>query len=246
MQNAGLDEIGAIRFMIQEREAFNRDPVSFVANFSQRAQGGVPAFVKALIERSGLTQDQLFGGQKPSVQQNEQGQSDEWVDPMVLELRTQNEALIGKLQSLEQNFGQFQQSHSQREALTIQEEIQAFTTASDESGNPLRPHYEAVRPIMQRLMNTDPDLARIPDWKAQDKLQAAYDKAVWHAPEIRQQLIDAQVNQSVSTQLSQASIDRAKAAKTVRPSPGANGQSQLGKMSRRDAVAAAMRDTGLA
>lgn len=246
MQAAGMDEIGAVRFMVQEREAFNRDPVAFVANFSQRAQGGLPAFVKALIERTGLTQDQLFAGQQPGQQTSEQGQADEWVDPMVLELRSEIQSLKGENQALKQNFGQFQNQFTQRENLTIQEEIQSFRSQADEGGNPVRPHFEDVKPIMQRLMDADPEIARIPDWKVQEKLQAAYDKAVWLVPEIRQQLIDSQVNQSVSSQLSQASIDKAKAAKTVRPSPGANGQAQLGKMSKADAVNSALREAGLA
>lgn len=245
LRNANLDHAGAVRFVLDERAAFNRDPVAFVANFSQRAQGGVPAFIKALIERSGLTQDQLFGGQKPQNRQaNEPDQDQEWVDPHVLEVRSENQALRGELQTLIQHFGQFQQHHSQREALTIKEEIQAFQSASDESGNPVRPHYEEVIPIMQNLMDTDPEVSRIPDWKAQEKLQAAYDKAVWLVPEIRKQLIESQVNLSVSSQLSQANLDKAKAAATRKPSPGANGQSQPGRMGKMAAIEKALRDTG--
>lgn len=244
LQAAGLDQAGAVRFMAQEREAFNRDPQGFLLGYLQRANVSPQAFIQSFAERSGVPRDQLPGGKPPA--QQEQDQPDEWVDPMVIELRSELQAERAEREKLQSQLGSFFQQHQQRETLTLQEEIQSFQSAADDSGNPARPHFEAVRPIMQRVMETDPDVAAIPDWKVQDKLTAAYDKAIWLVPEIREQLIAAQVNQGLSTQIGQATVDKAKAAAPRRASPGANGTAAPGKMGREDAINSAMKQFGLA
>lgn len=247
LQTAGLDHAGAVKWMVQERETFNRDPLGFLLNHAKQANVEPEQLIQSLMKRAGLAQDQLSQGKQPSGQKgNEQGGADpdDWQDPDVLELRALNEALKGEIKALKESFGQFQQSHTQRESMTLQEEVQAFRSAKDDGGNSLRPHYDQLIPIMQQLMNTDPELQKIPDWKAQAKLQAAYDKAIWLHPETRQAAIDAQVNSQVRSQTNQAEVNKAKQAATRRGSPGANGQAQQGAMTRTEAVAAALREFG--
>ncbi len=247
LRNAGMDQVGAVRWMIQERESFNRDPAGFLLGYAKNAQVDIAKFIAHLAERAGLTQDQLPAAQQPPQQQTDPGQAEWWQDdPAYKAQQAHIEALKGEIASLKQNFTSYQSQYDQREKLTLQEELQSFMTATDPAGNPTHPHYEALKPIMQRLMNTDPEIANIPDWKAQQKLQAAYDKAIWLNGDIRQSLIDEQVNQKLSAQTQQASVDKAKAATTKKGSPGANGAAQPGRMSRKDAVAAALRDSGLA
>lgn len=231
MESAGVDEIGAVRQFVALHDFFTRDPVGYL---------------KHLIGVTGVKQDQLFGGQpQQQTQPAQPASADDWVDPHVIELRSELQTLKAENQHLKQNFTQFQSSYSQREQLSLREEVDRFKSAADQTGNPAYPHYDAVMPIMRHLMDADPEIAAIPDWKAQDKLKAAYEKAVWMNPDVRQALIDNQVNQSLSSQLKTAEVERAKAAASKRPSPGANGAAQPGKMSRQEAVSAAMRSVGL-
>lgn len=249
LRAANLDHPGAVRWMVQERAAFNQDPGGFLLGYLQKANVAPEQFIQHLIQRSGLTADQLFRGQPASQQQPAADPAqDEWKDPTVIALEQQIAALKNELNPVRQTLAQFQQQFQQQETLSIQEEIAAFQSSTDASGQPAYPHYETVKPVMKMLIETDPEVSAIPDRKAQEKLKAAYEKAVWLVPEIRQQLIDAQVNQSVTTQVSQqvsqASLEKAKAARTLKGSPGANAPAVQGRMGRKDAVAAALRQFG--
>lgn len=252
LQSAGMDHVSAVKFMVQEREAFNRDPIGFFVDATRKANADLGGVIKTLIERSGLTQDQLFKGQQPAPgeqQTTEQDQSKEWVDPLEIELRSTKSALDesnAKLNSLEQKFNDFFQTQEQRERLTVHEQIQAFATAADENGNPLRPHYEDLKRHIGWLADTHPEISAIPDSKLQEKLQKAYDLAVRMDDRTFSAQIDNTVNTRLSEELSKATVDKAKAAAPRRGGPGSNAPVTKGKMSMDESIEAAMREAGLA
>jgi hypothetical protein len=244
LQKSGMDHAGAVRWMIEERTAFNRDPAGFLLGYVKQNNADPAKFIQHLAERAGLTQDQLQG-QQPQ-QQTQAGEDDNWWqdDPVYKAVNSQNETLKGQIAQLEQQLSQFHSQYTERQSQSLVDEIRTFQSAADSSGNPLYPHYEVLTPIMQRLMDMDPEISAIPDYRAQEKLKAAYEKAVWLNNDTRTSVIDTQVNQKLSERMSQQSLEKAKSAATIRGSLGANGAAQKGKMSRSEAVAAALREHG--
>ena len=97
---------------------------------------------------------------------------DEYVDPGVQELRNQNQALLQQVQSVSQYI---QQQQTQQ----VQSQIESFAKAADETGQPMRPHFDKVKGEMSRLLGAG----------IVNTLEEAYDRAVWSDPSIREDLI---------------------------------------------------------
>lgn len=62
-------------------------------------------------------------------------------------------ALNHEISQLKAQLGQFQQSQQQAETLRTKETIDGFASAKDGQGNPLHPHFDAVRETMGRLIS---------------------------------------------------------------------------------------------
>lgn len=236
MANAGLDEVGAMRYLVQQHDALNRDPVGFL---------------KAVIAQTGVKAEQLFGGQPAPQQPQGQPQpapesTDEWVDPAVLDLKQQ----IAKLQEAETRRQQEIERHSRDQQTRFNQwftsECNAFENAIDDEGHPKYPHLSAVMGNVVRLVQSDPALRTLLTSKPQEALENAYNQALYLDPTIRQQLIDADFERRQSALDAANSVKKAQAAATRKGSPGANGTARPDvKMSREDAITKAMRDLGL-
>jgi len=234
MQSAGLDEIGAVRYLVQQHDALNRDPVGFI---------------KAVIAQTGLTPEQLFGREAPGQQPPSNAQPPaeaEWEDPAVLTLRQQ----IAKLEQAETSRQRQAQDHQRNEQQRFQQwfgsQCNAFENAIDDDGNPKYPHLAAVMDDVIRLVKTDPAASGILLSRPHEALEKAYNQALYLHPEIRQQLIDADFERRMSASQAQNAVKKAQAAATRKGSVGASGQAQAGQfMSRDEAIAKAMREAGL-
>lgn len=241
LRSNGMDHAGGIRTLIQDRERFNQDPAGSFVNFvSQHPQG--KEIVGSLLAKLGIQSPQNASGEPQPAEDNSWMES----DPIYQQMKQQNVALQQQIQSIQSSYGQFQQSFNQREAQSMSEAIQRFSSAADDQGSPLHPHYDALIPTMKQIMMADSEVASIPDWNAEQKLKAAYEKAVYLNPQVRQQVIDAQINQRLAQQQEQASVKRAQQAAPRKPSIGANGNATQGQLTKDEAIWKAMRDTGFA
>lgn len=251
----GLDEAGALAHLIQEREQFNRDPVAFLTPLLQRSGDPVP-FVRALIEKTGLTQEKLFGAAKP-VTQEDPGNA--WADPGVLEIRQQLTPLQQKLTSLEQLIASEQQKaqtaerarqaeqeqQRQRELEATENDLSTIIGSADDAGNPKYPHFDAVEDTIARLLQTDPSLSDMPNSKLAEKFDLAYRRAVRLHDDLYQQETEAEFQRRMAAAQKQKTVQKAAVAATRKGSPGSAGGVSPGPMSSREAISKAFGDLGI-
>lgn len=125
-----------------------------------------------------------------------------YVDPHIAQMQQQHEQQLNELKQQLNGFTTQQQQAKQHAAL---EQIKAFESATDETGNPLHPHFETVYEDMALLMQNG---------KAND-LDSAYDMAVHMNPNIRQQLAQKNVQQQAQVKHQQAQKAKAAAQASV-------------------------------
>jgi hypothetical protein len=118
------------------------------------------------------------------------------------------------------------QRKQQAEQAELQKQIEEF------SSSPNRPHFEAVRDDMSRLLQAG----------YAESLEDAYDKAVWARPDIRSTLLKDQEAKRISEQAEVAKSAKAKAA-SIRGTPAGAAVPVTGA-SIRDDILAAMNGVG--
>lgn len=248
MQRAGLDERGALDYLVQFHDLYETNPVRYV---------------QAAIQAKGLTPQQIFpdlaSHAQPSPTPAPTPGDEEWLDPVVLkhtqqittgfnqELETVKRTLAELTKAHQDNHTRHQQAQL-LEKQTMLESLETvvgdFAAATDEAGGARYPHLESVFDTMLYLMKTNPALQAIPVARAQDKMEQAYEMAVRLNPDLYQQRIQTDVERRLADekkrladgQAAEAAA-RARRVSTVKPSPGASGASVAqGKMSIRDAA----------
>lgn len=251
MQQAGLDERGAIEYLTRFHDLYEADPVRYV---------------RAAIEAKGLTPSQVFpqlaASHQPSTTPAQQSE-DEWIDPAVLkqthslrdhfnqELATVRQSLAQLTQSQQQALAEQQRrADTERQAMqqSLEDVVTAFATATGEGGELRYPHFEDVFDQMLYLMQTNPALKQIPLTNVNARLEQAYEMAVRLNPDLYQASIDAAAEnrlaayrQEQEANAAAQAAERAKRVATVQPSPGANaGAVRPGRMSLRDSVKTAV------
>ena len=229
MQSAGMDDIGAVRYLIQQHDALNRDPV---------------AFLKAVIARTGVKPEHLFAGSPAAQTPDTPPAEQEWVDPVVVELRERLAKMEAVETSRQRQSAEQQRSEQTRFNTWFAQQCDAFENAIDDEGNPKYPHLPAVMNDVIRLVS-DPATRSTLHSKPAEALEQAYTQALYLNPEIRQQLIDADFEKRMSDREAQSAVKKAQISATRKGSPGASGQAGVGRMTREDAINKAMRDAGL-
>jgi hypothetical protein len=117
-----------------------------------------------------------------------------------------NQQLRQQFGSLEQRLSQFEQMMQAEQQRQTASQIESFKSATDQTGRPLRPHFERVRGVMGQLMSEDGSLS----------LEQAYQKAVEPinaaiADELKQR-------ETLAEQQRQAALEKAKKATPVKVS----------------------------
>ena len=158
-------------------------------------------YIQWFASEKGLDLSQFSGG-------NDGQQAGE--NPQFQQLNQNYQNLSGQVQSLVQGQQQREQSQSQGA-------IDAFKSAVDEGGNPRHPFFADVKDTMARLVQTDPGLQAIAD--RSEKLEKAYDMAVYMQPETRAKAIELQNSQKQAAEKAKADAERARRASAVSASP---------------------------
>lgn len=113
-----------------------------------------------------------------------------YVDPTVKAMQDEIAQLKGAI------------THSQRAAVastqqTIVTQIENFKNEKDASGNPLRPHYARLEPVLEpyilSIRQENPAL------QPAEVLAQAYDRAMWATPEMRGELIEQERKNAAAT-----------------------------------------------
>jgi hypothetical protein len=246
MQAAGLDERGAIDYLVRYHDMYEKNPVGYL---------------QAAIQVKGITPQQLFpelAGTAAATAQSQPAAEDEWVDPYVQKVTqkydTELAAVKGVVQSLVEAQQQSATTQKQQMLSSLEDVVSDFAQTADDAGNPTYPHIETVFESMLHLMNTHPSLQQIPPTRAREKLEKAYEMAVHIDPELRQKMIDGTIESRMAQERNASEAERkarenadavakAKRATTARPSPGANAPGvRPAGMSIREAATHAVRE----
>jgi hypothetical protein len=91
--------------------------------------------------------------------------------------------------------------------------ITNFTGSTNEAGEALYPHFEALQHKMGMVMQSDPDVKAMPD--SMDKLVKAYNMAVYLDPVLREEAIKGLSGQQEEADTKAKSAGKAKQAKSA-------------------------------
>jgi hypothetical protein len=186
-----------------------------------------------LTQRMGLDPARIFSALQNQPPPNPMGLSDEDLkDPAVKYIadhlgKTTNElnAIRGELQQRQQAEQQARAEWGVRNARTG---IDGFADEKSKDGRPLRPHFDAVLPLIIDLFKANPNR----------NLAEAYETACWAHPEVRKQLVAAEQFRSQSqNDLAKARIaQRGNTRGVTTPVARPNGADGPSKGSVRDAI----------
>lgn len=123
------------------------------------------------------------------------------VDPQVKALQEQMAMLTRSIQDREQ--AEVTTRHN-----TMLNEIESFSTQTNEAGEPAHPYFDAVVNDMAALAHAERSAGREP------KLDALYERAVWANPEVREQMLAAQ-RKAAEEKAEKEAIAKAKQAKSA-------------------------------
>lgn len=203
MAQAGTDEQGVMHYLLGLQRFATQKPVEYLKWAMQN--------LRVTPDMLGLPQANQQDPKKPE-EDIEALLRDPKVSALEAELAALKQWRDEELSSRQQN----QQRTYATQVQSIQSAISEFRSAIDDDTGQLKyPHFDAVQRHMGALMDTDPDLVKLPD--GPDKLQKAYDMAVWARPDLRQSFIEQEAQKRASEQEKRANAERAKRAAAVKP-----------------------------
>jgi hypothetical protein len=214
-----------------------------IQQFSERDPAG---FVKWSMQTLGVKPEDLFPAQKQPAQQQQSSEQDLaalLADPRVNDLETRQSKLERLLEERQQREYAYQQQQRLRAEQGLQTIAGQFRGALDDNGQLQHPHFDSVQTDMAALMLGNHQLMQMPD--GPEKLQAAYDMAVWARPDLRQNLLEAEAAKRVQAAERAKEVARAKAVTQIKPAP-AVAAAQAKPTELADMVWESMRKTGVA
>lgn len=210
LQRAGVDEVGYFNHLHSLQRFATQEPVKYL---------------KWAMQNLGITPDQLGISQaKPDHQGQSQPAAghdplqDLLVDPEVARMKAELNELRDIVHGERRAKAEAEHATRVNTANALNTQIRAFREALDDHGQLQYPHFDAVKAHMGALMDTDPDLARLAD--GPEKLQKAYDMAIWARPDLRQGFIEQEAQKKVLEAQKKRDAERAKRATSVKPSAG--------------------------
>lgn len=132
LQSAGLDRVGGIRSLVGAQQLLQQNPIQGLTQLLQTYGGNnAKAIVETWAKQLGITQAAAEG--------------EAYVDPDIATLKGQISELTNVVQQTQTNAQQQQNTE-------VQNQVDLFEKATDESGNVLHPHFPQVREIMGTLI----------------------------------------------------------------------------------------------
>jgi hypothetical protein len=172
---------------LQQAGVSPHDAIGQWAGFHRRAMDPNPAVRAALHQELGQRM-----GLNPAAtgQMSQPGQvalsEEDLKDPAIRYFADHISKTFQETQALRGQLNQMQQETQQRanaEVLKVTRwSIDSFADEKDASGQPKRPHFDAVLPLMIDLFRANPER----------DLQEAYDYAIWAVPSVREKLLAAE------------------------------------------------------
>jgi hypothetical protein len=157
--------------------------------------------IKWLMQSYGVDEKQFAPAETPV-------EDDLYIDPQVKALQDQ----IAELKR--SNESSLQKAESERQRAYFAQ-IQSFKDETDDNGELLHPHFQAVSPVMSGLLTSG---------RAQT-MEDAYQQAVWAVPEYREAEVERKIREHAEKQrqATQEAAEKAeKASKTVKGKQSAN------------------------
>lgn len=238
LQAAGLDEVGGIKRLLQYQDYALKEPKRYVRWFTSQAK----------IDPRELFPELAAGQPAPAASGNPAPQPSPAASPQPRPQPPEPDPhinhLLGRFDRLEQWAQQQEQARVEYVETQALNEVARFRDAKDANGNPLRPYFDRVEEGMARMLQSDPVLVEKKATDPVGALQDAYEAAVMLNPELRQAVLDSEVQKRSAAQRRTADIEKARAARS--PVTGTAPISASGRPgSIDDAVTAAMRQAGV-
>jgi hypothetical protein len=211
IRSSGMNEAQYFKYLNERQQHASRDPVDYV---------------KWAMQNLGVTPEHLGLPTSPAAQQQPSPNHELealLADPKVKQLESELAQVKGYLTEQQQAQLRAQQYHRMQAEQQLHGMANSFRTALNDAGQPLYPLYDQVSPMMGALMETNPELARMPD--SNEKMAKAYDMAVYARPDLRAPLLEQEVSKRVAAAEKAREAARAKAITAVKPSPGVVAQS---------------------
>lgn len=210
LQMSGTDEVGYVRYLHSLQQFATRDG---------------PGYIKWAMQNLGVKPEQLGISQatSPTSQKTETQLQDEQIaqllaDPKVADLEARLQKLQGVIDQEQQSKVQAQNAERINATRTLQTTISTFRQSLDEHGQLKYPHFDNVGAEMGALMAHNPDLAKMPD--GLEKMEKAYDMAVFARPDLRESLIEAEAQKRLQGLQKKREAERAKKITSVKPAAG--------------------------
>lgn len=210
IHSAGTDEVGYFRYLHSLQQKATQDPVGYV-KFAMQNLGVKP-------EHLGITQTTPSQQPQPGQAANEDELLKLLADPKVAQLETELAQIKSIISREQQAKVQAQNADRHNAVQTLQATIRSVREALDDHGQLMYPHFDTVQPHMAALMENDPELSKLPD--GAEKLQKAYDMAVWARPDLRESLIKTATQKEIEQTRKKQEAQRAKKVTSVKPAAG--------------------------
>lgn len=209
LRATGTDEVGYVRYL---------------HSLQQFAAKDAPGYIKWAMQNLRVTPDQL-GISQPTTQPTAGTPPTQdaelaalLADPKVSQLEAQLKQLQSRIEQEDQARQQALRAQAVNAANSLNTVVRSFRESLDETGQLQYPHFDEVQREMGALMDSNPQLARMPD--GPDKLKAAYDMAVWARPDLRQSFIEQEAQKKIHEAQKKQDAQRAKKVTSVKPAAG--------------------------
>lgn len=159
------------------------------------------AYIGRMLKHSGID-PRVF------IQGADRGQTE--ADPTQAALMPILQPLVQKIQALEAYQANVLRERQDAEASANSNVITEFAGAKDSY-----PHFERVADTMAEIIANDPRLRAMGSTK--EKLETAYQMAVWGDPDLRAELISAEAQKRISAMEQERQSERVTSAATVKP-----------------------------
>ena len=197
--------------------------IQFLLNLHERYSRDPADYARWIFEQANLRPEDVFG-----MSREENGEAPQ-ADPRFSQISNE----LGNLRSQLSSFENRQHQNAIASANTV---IQEFRGQADDNGDPVYPHFDALEETIGQILNTDPSIQNL---DMRERLEKAYDLAVWRTPEIRDQMVEKKALEKAEADRAKAEAEKAKRAKSPQAAPS-KGSPKGGATTLDDAIEMAM------